>query len=128
MLQSKTNIIIVDFHAEATSEKQAMRHFLDGKVSVLFGTHTHVLTADERVLPGGTAYISDAGYSGALDSALGVEYGVILERFLKQMPVHFKVEDKGSMILSGIKVDIDTKTGKALSIERVVIEDRDLKI
>jgi hypothetical protein len=122
-LKTKTNLIFVDFHAEATSEKHAMRHFLDGKVSGLYGTHTHVQTADEDILPSGTSYITDLGFAGAKYSSIGVEQGIILEKFLNQMPVHFKVEKNGPMVLNGISVEVDTKSGKALRIERIHIED-----
>lgn len=127
MLRSKTNLIFVDFHAEATSEKQAMRHFLNGKVSGLFGSHTHVQTADEQITDGGTAYITDLGFSGAKRSALGVDAGIILSRFLHQMPVHFKVEKRGPMVMNGVCVEVDTKTGKAISIERISFEDEEIE-
>lgn len=125
MLSSKTNLIFVDFHAEATSEKQAMRHFLDGKVSGLYGTHTHVQTADEMILPSGTSYISDLGFAGALYSALGVDHSIILQRFLTQMPVMFKVEKEGPMTLQGICVEVEASSGKTTSIERVQVLDEE---
>ena len=127
LLRSTTKLIFVDFHAEATSEKQAMRHFLDGKVSGVFGTHTHVQTADERILPDGTAYITDVGFAGALNSALGVDQQIILNRFLTQMPAHFKVEKKGPMVMNGIWVDVDDKTGKATHIERINVIDEEIE-
>jgi metallophosphoesterase (TIGR00282 family) len=122
-LKPKTNLIFVDFHAEATSEKQAMRHFLDGKVSGLYGTHTHVQTSDEQILSSGTSYITDLGFTGAQNSALGIEQEIILQRFLTQMPAYFKVEKNGPMIMNGILVDVDSETGKSLNIERIKIVD-----
>lgn len=125
MLSQRTNIILVDFHAEATSEKKAMAYFLDGKVSGLLGTHTHIQTADEMVMPQGTAYITDLGFAGALHSALGISSSIILDRFLTQMPVFFKVEKKGPMMLNGVWLEVDVETGKALSIERINVVDED---
>jgi len=125
-LREKTKIIFIDFHAEATSEKLAMRHFLKGKVSGLLGTHTHVQTADEMILEG-MSYISDLGFAGAIDSALGVESEIILNRFLTQMPVHFKVEQKGPMALEGVIVDVDAETGKSQKIDRIRIVDEEIE-
>ncbi len=119
-LKHKTDIIIVDMHAEATSEKEALGWFLDGKVSAVLGTHTHVQTADERVLPLGTAYITDAGMTGSFDSVLGMRKEVALERFLTLLPNRFDVA-KGDVRLQGVLIDIDDRTGKALSIERLSI-------
>ncbi|MBN2539424.1 MAG: TIGR00282 family metallophosphoesterase [Deltaproteobacteria bacterium] len=119
-LKDKTNIIIVDMHAEATSEKEALGWFLDGRVSAVVGTHTHVQTADERVLPLGTAYITDAGMTGSFDSVLGIRKEVALERFLTLLPNRFDVA-KGDVRLQGVLIDIDNRTGKALSIERLSI-------
>jgi len=119
-LKHKTNIIIVDIHAEATSEKEALGWFLDGKVSAVLGTHTHVQTADERVLPGGTAYITDVGMTGPFDSVLGIRKEVALERFLTLLPNRFDVA-KGDIRLQGVLIDIDNETGKGLSIERLSI-------
>jgi metallophosphoesterase (TIGR00282 family) len=124
LLATKTNIIFVDFHAEATSEKRAMACFLDGKVTGLFGTHTHIQTADEQILPHGTAYITDLGFSGALHSSRGVENNIILQRFLSQMPAQFKIETEGPMVMEGVWVEVDVKTGKALTIERIRVSDR----
>ena len=117
-LKHKTDIIIVDMHAEATSEKEALGWFLDGKVSTVLGTHTHVQTADERVLPGGTAYITDVGMTGSVDSVLGIRKEVALERFLTLLPNRFDVA-KGDIGLHGVLIDIDNETGKGLSIERL---------
>jgi len=125
-LTPKTNLIFVDFHAEATSEKQAMRYFLDGKVSGVYGSHTHVQTADERILPNGTSYITDIGFSGSLNSALGVDQKIILDRFLHQMPVHFKVEKKGPMVMQGVWAEVDVNTGKSLKIERISFVDEEI--
>ena len=112
------DIVIVDFHAEATSEKVAMGQYFDGKVSAMLGTHTHVQTADECVLPKGTAYITDAGMTGPVNSVIGVESGRIFERFLTQVPVRFEVAH-GPSILCAVVVDIDEKTARARSIERI---------
>ena len=111
-------VIIVDFHAEATSEKQAMGWYLDGRVSAVLGTHTHVGTVDARVLPKGTAYISDVGMTGPLDSVIGSETGVVLERFLTGMPQRLSVAN-GPVLLNSVLVEIDKDTGKALAIERL---------
>jgi metallophosphoesterase (TIGR00282 family) len=110
--------ILVDMHCEATSEKNAMGHFLDGKVSAVLGTHTHVQTADERILPGGTAYITDVGMCGPWDSVIGVKKELVLERFLTQRPVGFEPARRDTH-LQGAIVDIDDETGKARSIVRV---------
>lgn len=126
MLKTKTNVIFVDFHAETTSEKQAMGFYLDGRVSGVFGTHTHVQTADEKILPGGTSYITDLGFGGAMFSMLGMQKDALLKRFLTQMPVRFNVEKKGPMVMNGVWVEVDTQSGKALHIERVKIVDEDI--
>jgi len=119
-LKHKTDIIIVDIHAEATSEKEALGWFLDGRVSAVVGTHTHVQTADERVLPSGTAYITDAGMTGSFDSVLGIKKEVALERFLTLLPNRYDVA-KGDVRLQGVLIDIDDTTGRGLSIERLNI-------
>ncbi|MBW2630239.1 MAG: TIGR00282 family metallophosphoesterase [Deltaproteobacteria bacterium] len=119
-LKHKTDIIIVDMHAEATSEKEALGWFLDGKVSAVLGTHTHVQTADERVLPGGTAYITDVGMTGSFDSVLGIKKEAALERFLTLLPNRFDVA-KGDIRLQGVLIDIDNRTGRSLSIERMSV-------
>ena len=111
-------VVIVDFHAEATSEKQAMGWYLDGRVSAVLGTHTHVGTVDARVLPKGTAYISDVGMTGPQDSVIGSETGVVLERFLTGMPQRLSVAN-GPVLMNSVLVDIDQDTGKALAIERL---------
>lgn len=117
-LRSHSNIIIVDMHAEATSEKQAMGWFLDGKVSAVLGTHTHVQTADERILPNGTAYITDVGMTGSMDSVLGVNKDIALERFLTLRPNKFEVAKK-NVWLQGVVIDCDVAKGTCLSIERI---------
>ncbi len=111
-------VVLVDFHAEATSEKIALGWYLDGRASAVVGTHTHVQTADESILPGGTAYISDLGMTGPADSVIGMKKNVVLQRFLTQMPTKFEVA-KGPTVISGAQVIVDTGTGKALSIERI---------
>lgn len=118
IIRKITNIIIVDFHAEATSEKMAMGWFLDGKVSAVFGTHTHVQTADERILPKGTAYITDIGMTGPYESILGVRKDIIVQRFIHHMPQKFEIEE-GNAQFNGIVFEIDEITGKALSIHRI---------
>jgi metallophosphoesterase (TIGR00282 family) len=117
-MRAETPVIFVDVHAETTSEKIAMGRFLDGKVSVVAGTHTHVQTADEQIFPGGTAFICDAGMCGPTESVLGREIQPIIQRFMTSMPVNFPVA-KGGVTLHGILVEIDPATGKAKSIRRV---------
>jgi metallophosphoesterase (TIGR00282 family) len=117
-LRAETPVIFVDVHAETTSEKIAIGRFLDGKVSAVAGTHTHVQTADEQIFPGGTAFICDAGMCGPTESVLGREIQPIIQRFLSSMPVNFPVA-KGGVKLHGIVVDVDPSTGKAKSIRRV---------
>ncbi len=118
-LRGKTPVIVVDMHAEATSEKLAMGWRLDGRVSAVLGTHTHVQTADERILPRGTAYITDVGMTGPRDSILGVKAEPVIEHFLSGMPTHFEVAG-GPTVLNGVVVSIDTETGLARSLERVI--------
>jgi len=113
-----TKVILVDIHAEATSEKIAMGRFLDGRVSAVFGTHTHVQTADEKIFLHGTAYITDLGMTGPQDSVIGRRHDAIVERFLTGMPKKFEIADK-EVELQGAIVNIDEESGKALSIERV---------
>jgi len=113
-------VIFVDFHAETTSEKIAMGRCLDGKVSAVVGTHTHVQTADERIFPGGTAYLTDAGMCGPDDSILGRAVESVVWRFKSSMPTRFPIA-KGSVRLCGAVIDIDETTGKAVQIERVSI-------
>jgi len=117
-VRREATVIFVDMHGEATSEKVGMGRFLDGKVSAVVGTHTHVQTADETVFPGGTAYLTDAGMCGPEDSVIGVKTSQVLERFLTQMPVRFDVAS-GPVIVQGALVDIDETTGHATAIQRV---------
>lgn len=117
-LRKQTPCIWVDMHCEASSEKNAMGAWLDGKVSAVVGTHTHVQTADERILPGGTAFITDVGMCGPLDSVIGIKKEQSIERFLTQRPNHYEVA-KNLVYLQGVVVDIDDQTGKARSITRV---------
>jgi len=114
-------VIIVDMHAEATSEKQALGWFLDGEVSAVIGTHTHVQTADEQILPKGTAYITDVGMTGPFDSVIGVEKEMVIERFLTYRPNKFDVA-RGDVRLQGAVVDIDPETGRARAIERLSLK------
>jgi metallophosphoesterase (TIGR00282 family) len=112
--------IVVDMHAEATSEKQALGWYLDGRVAAVLGSHTHVPTADPRILPGGTAYISDAGFTGARDSVLGFEVAASQRLFLSQLPTRLPVEEKcHTLVMNSVLVEIDDATGAARSIERV---------
>ena len=122
-LASRTNIIIVDMHAETTSEKMALAWFLDGKVSAVVGTHTHVQTADERILPGGTAFMTDLGMCGALNSMLGMKKEPIIRNMITQMPARFEVEENPPFVLSGVLIDVDKNTGKATGIESIRIID-----
>ncbi len=117
-IKGKARVIIVDMHAEATSEKIALGWYLDGEVSAIIGTHTHVQTADEKILPGGTAFLSDAGMTGALDGVIGRKKEQILARFITQMPTKFEMAE-GDIQLQGAIVDVDEKTGKANSIKRI---------
>lgn len=116
-IPQNVKIILVDMHAEATSEKQAMGWYLDGRVSAVLGTHTHVPTADERVLPGGTAYITDVGMTGPHDSVIGMERQSVLQRFLDAMPARFTVAE-GNIQMNSVLLEIDPGTGRAQSIER----------
>ena len=117
---TKAKVILVDVHAEATSEKVAMGWYLDGRVTAVLGTHTHIPTADTRVLPNGTAYQTDVGMSGPYDSVIGVEKEQVLARFLTSMPNRFDAA-RGDVRLNGVLIECDSKTGKANSIERVVM-------
>lgn len=117
-LEKETKVILVDFHAEDSEEKEALGLYLDGKSSVVFGTHTHIQTADERILPGGTAYITDIGMIGPSDSVIGFKTKIALDRSLTQLPIKMETED-GPAVVYGIVVTIDVTTGKALAIERV---------
>jgi 2',3'-cyclic-nucleotide 2'-phosphodiesterase len=117
-LRQMAKIIVVDMHAEATSEKIAMARMLDGQVSAVIGTHTHVQTADELIFPGGTAYLTDAGFTGPHESVLGREIEPVIQRFCTNMPQKFGVAS-GRILLQGALVEIDNQTGRALAIRRV---------
>ncbi len=119
-LKEKTNIIFVDMHAEVTSEKNAMGWYLDGRVSAVLGSHTHVQTADERILPGGTAYLTDAGMTGPRNSVIGIKKETAISRFITRLPRRFETASGESQV-SGAIVDIDGNLGKARSIERIQI-------
>lgn len=115
---SRTPVVIVDMHAEATSEKSAMGWYLDGRASIVFGTHTHVQTADERILPGGTAYITDLGMCGPFDSVIGMEKDTVIRGFLTQLPRQFEVA-QDNVVLQGVIADIDEENGRARAIRRL---------
>jgi len=117
-VSKETRVVLVDMHAEATSESVAMGWYLNGRVSAVVGTHRHVQTADERVLPGGTAYITDLGMTGPIDSVIGVDKDLILQRFLTQMPVRFEAA-KGPAALHGAIITVDPETGRASDIVRI---------
>jgi hypothetical protein len=116
-LRQRAPIVIVDMHAEATSEKMALGWYLDGSCTAVLGTHTHVQTADERILPGGTAYITDVGMTGPRDSVIGLEKERAIDKFLTGIPSEFKVGG-GPGCLSAVVLEADEKTGKAISIRR----------
>jgi metallophosphoesterase (TIGR00282 family) len=123
LLEDRNSIIFVDFHAEATSEKQAMGWYLDGRVSVVVGTHTHVPTADEKILPRGTAFITDVGMVGGYESVIGLKKEQAIQRFLTSRPQHFEPGKLG-LVVSYVFIEVDTQTGKAVSIQReTVVED-----
>lgn len=119
-LDPKVKVKLVDFHAEATSEKQAMAFYLDGRVSAVLGTHTHVPTADERILPGGTALQTDAGMTGPYESIIGMRADKVLKRFLLQTPSSFEVA-KRDVRLAGTVIEVDEGTGKAMRIQRLLV-------
>lgn len=121
-LAAETPIILVDFHAEATSEKQALGWYLDGRVSAVVGTHTHVPTSDERILPKGTAYLTDAGMAGGRDAVIGIEREQAVARFLTSRPQRFEPA-KAGLFLSCVAIEIDPKTGKSLSMTREVLAE-----
>ena len=117
-VRARARVVMVDMHGEATSEKAAMGWFLAGKASAVLGSHTHVQTADERVLPGGTAYVTDVGMCGPTESVIGVKKELVIQRFLTHMPVKFEVAS-GPVVVQGAVVDIDAETGQARGIRRV---------
>jgi metallophosphoesterase (TIGR00282 family) len=116
----KAKVVLVDLHAEATSEKQSLGWYLDGRITALVGTHTHIPTADERVLPGGTAYITDVGMTGPYESVIGVQKEQIIARFLNNMPARFEAAT-GDVRLCAVVVDCDQQTGRARKIERLML-------
>jgi metallophosphoesterase (TIGR00282 family) len=119
IIKQETDTIIIDFHAEATSEKIAMSWHLAGRVTALLGTHTHVQTADERILPGGTAYISDVGMVGPYDGILGMAREEVIQKFITQLPQRFEVEKQGATQFNAVLIDIDLETGRATTIKRI---------
>lgn len=121
-LRAETPLVVVDFHAEATAEKMAMGFHLDGLVTALIGTHTHVQTADERILPKGTAYLTDAGMTGVRESVIGVRPELAVQRFLTQVPTRFKPAD-GQAVLCGALVEADETSGQATRIERLQLAE-----
>ena len=126
VLQNKSKtlgVVVVDFHAEATSEKMAMGWYLDGRVSVVVGTHTHVATADERILPDGTAYLSDLGMTGCYNSILGMKKEKVLNQFLRRVPERFEPATGPSMLCGAI-IDVDESSGRSRSIDRVTIKEK----
>jgi metallophosphoesterase (TIGR00282 family) len=125
-LRSRTRIILVDFHAEATSEKVAMGWHLDGKVTAVIGTHTHVQTADDQILPGGTAYLTDAGMTGPHDGVIGVDKAVVIDKFLRGMPVRMETAT-GNPRLNGILIAADEATGKAVTVRRLSFSAAELE-
>lgn len=126
-LKHRTKIIVVDVHAEATAEKMCLAYYLDGRVSGVVGTHTHVPTADERVLPNGTAYVTDLGMTGSLNSSIGMKKEPMIEKFKTQMPMKFVVDDQPPVVMTGVWIEIDTQTGKAVNIQRVKVVDDQLQ-
>ncbi len=123
-VNERTHIVIVDMHAEATAEKQTMGRYLDGKVSAVLGTHTHVQTADAQILPGGTAYMSDVGMSGPYDSVIGMKIDVAVKRFLNQTPYKYEIATEGIRI-AGVSLTIDVATGAALEIQPFLFPEFD---
>ena len=117
-IENKVDIIIIDFHAEATAEKIALAHFVDGKVTAVYGTHTHVQTADEMILPHGTAYITDIGMTGPKNSVIGMDISVSIKRFETTLPERYKIAT-GECIFNGVIFDIDNETNKAKDVKRV---------
>jgi hypothetical protein len=117
-LDPQYKIILVDIHAETTAEKLAMGRYLDGRVSAVVGTHTHVMTADEQILPGGTAYITDLGMTGPHDGVIGMKTSIVLERFLTGLNTRFEVSD-GAPQLNGLVIEVNDETGKAVRVQRI---------
>jgi metallophosphoesterase (TIGR00282 family) len=125
-LLKETRTILVDMHAEATSEKIAMGWYLDGRCSAVVGTHTHVQTADNWIMPGGTAYITDVGMCGPIQSVIGTDKDVVVRKFVSGMPEKFDVAG-GAALLSAVVIEIDDATGQARAIERILIRDEKVK-
>lgn len=125
-LKSETNVVLLDFHAEATAEKMAMGHYLDGKISALVGTHTHTQTADERILAGGTGYITDVGMSGPYDSVIGMKTIAAINRFLYQTPQKYETASD-NVHLAGVFITVNTESGKSTSIERIFFPEFERK-
>jgi 2',3'-cyclic-nucleotide 2'-phosphodiesterase len=121
-LRERTKIVLVDVHAEATSEKVALGRYLDGRVSCVYGTHTHVQTADEQILPGGTAYISDLGLTGPTEGIIGMEAGAVLDRFLTGLSERFSVQKNGPRQFCGAVVAVDPNSGRANEIKRIFLK------
>lgn len=120
--------IVIDFHAEATSEKIAMGWYVDGRAALSVGTHTHVQSNDERLLPGGTAYITDVGMCGPMDGILGMERSAIIGKFISSLPARFEVDEQGPWFANGVFVKIDDSTGKALRIDKIRIDEHSLAL
>jgi metallophosphoesterase (TIGR00282 family) len=121
--RQETNIIFVDMHAEATAEKVALGWYLDGRVSAVVGTHTHIQTADEHILPKGTAYITDAGCCGPVNSVIGMAFDAVFRRLIQQLPARFEVAE-GPAAACGVLVEVDVETGKARNIKRIRYEEK----
>ncbi|MBX9720946.1 MAG: YmdB family metallophosphoesterase, partial [Candidatus Obscuribacterales bacterium] len=121
-MQKETKIIFVDFHAEATAEKVAMGWYLDGRVSAVVGTHTHIQTADERILPKGTAYLTDAGACGPMNGVIGMQQEGVFRRMVQQLPCRFEVAE-GQAAACGVMVTVDLESGKAVEISRIRFEE-----
>ena len=125
-IKTKANIIFVDFHAETTAEKQALANYLDGQITGFLGTHTHVQTADERILSKGTAYITDLGFCGATNSVIGMEYEDVIKKFITQLPTRFVTATRPPFEINGAIVEVDPVTDKAVKIERIKVIDNNL--
>lgn len=123
-LRGSARVVLVDFHAEATSEKMAFAWYLDGRVAAVLGTHTHVATADARILPGGTAFITDVGMTGPFDSVIGVKKEQAIERFRTSRSIPYETAD-GDVRLAAVRVDVDSLSGRALAIERIELSESD---
>jgi len=121
--EGKYDFALIDFHAEATSEKIAFKHYLNGKIAVIVGTHTHIPTADAQITKEGTAYVTDLGMVGSRDSVIGLEKNAIIQKFLTQTPIKHEVEEYGKIEFDSILVEIDEKTGKSVSIEQIILFD-----